>query len=49
MRLVVQEYERKRQPMGLIKQPFESSVSNGGDESTFCAEFCFDSVCHEAV
>lgn len=35
--------------MGLIKQPFEFFFSNGGDESTFCVEFCFDSVCHEAV
>lgn len=35
--------------MGLIKQPFEFSFSNGGDESTLCIEFSFDSVCHEAV
>lgn len=34
--------------MDLIK-PFELSFSNGGDESTFCSEFCLDSVCHETV
>lgn len=28
--------------MGLIKQPFEFSFPNGGDESTFYVEFCFD-------
>lgn len=35
--------------MAPIKQPFEFSFSNKDEESTFCVEFCFDSVWHKAV